>query len=506
MDFVKQLEAGLSHLDPRLARRLEGVLRRIPFVRKQMQQETEALLDQLEPSLKPYRDELPATRRLPESGRPRAEVLTELEKLSSRETPRWKEGFASGAVYHGDDAHVELLNRVYALYSQSNPLHPDLWPSTNKLEAEVVAMTGDMLHADVANRLGSDRVCGTVTSGGTESIFLAMKTYRDWACRERGIAQPEIVAPVTAHAAFDKAAEYLGVKLVKVPVDVNFRADVRATGRALSRNTAVVVGSAPSFPHGTLDPILELSELARRHGAGFHTDACLGGFLLPWAQKLGRRVPDFDFTLPGVTSMSCDTHKYGFAAKGTSVVLYRSEALRHHQFYAATDWPGGLYFSPTLAGSRPGALIAAAWAALVTTGQAGYLDATRRILEAADRIQAGIRAIPELRVLGDPLFVIAFASDAVDVYRILDFMSHRRWSLNGLHKPPALHLCVTLRHTEPGVVDRFLSDLQASVAHVRGHPPAQDGMAPAYGMAANFPLRGVVADLLKGYLDRLYRP
>jgi glutamate/tyrosine decarboxylase-like PLP-dependent enzyme len=228
--------------------------------------------------------------------------------------------------------------------------------------------------------------------------------------------------------------------------------------------------------------------------------------LLPWARRLGYPVPPFDFRLPGVTSISCDTHKFGFAAKGTSVVLYRTAALRHHQFYTATEWPGGLYFSPTFAGSRPGALIAACWAALVSTGERGYLDAAERILRTAERIKSGIRSIPGLRVLGDPLFVIAFTSDVVDVYRVLDAMSERRWNLNGLHRPAALHLCVTLRHAQPGVADRFLEDLRASVDHVRHHPPKPGGMAPAYGMAASLPLRGVVSDLLKRYLDRLYRP
>jgi len=420
--------------------------------------------------------------------------------MRRQEESRWKEGFVSGAVYHGDPEHIAFLDQVYALASQSNPLHSDLWPSATKFEAEVVSMTARMLGADAA-----PGVCGSVSSGGTESILLAMKAYRDQARLERGIQAPEMVVPTSAHAAFDKAAQYFGLKQVKVPVGPDLRADVAATRRALTRNTAVVVGSAPSFPHGAVDPIPELSELARAHGAGFHTDACLGGFLLPFARKLGYPVPAFDFTLPGVTSLSCDTHKYGYAAKGTSVVLYRTEALRHHQFYTATEWPGGLYFSPTFAGSRPGALIAACWAALVSVGERGYLEAAKRVLETARRIKDGLRQIPELQLMGDPLFVIAFRSEALDVYRLLDAMAGRRWNLNGLHKPPALHLCVTLRHAQPGVAERFLDDLRACVDEVRSHPPSKGGMAPAYGMAASLPLRGVVSDLLKRYMDRLYR-
>jgi glutamate/tyrosine decarboxylase-like PLP-dependent enzyme len=428
-------------------------------------------------------------------------VLDTLKRLASRETDRWQAGYASGAVYHGDPEHIAFLNRVYGLYSQANPLHADLWPSITKFEAEIVAMTAAMLGGENT----PDAVCGTLSSGGTESILLAMKTYRDRARAEQGIRRPEMVVPVTAHAAFDKAADYFDIKMVKIPVDQNFRADVRAAARAITRRTVVLVGSAPTFPHGMVDPIAELSDLARRRGIGFHTDACLGGFVLPWAAELGYDVPAFDFRLPGVTSMSADTHKYGYAAKGTSVVLYRTPALRRHQYFTVADWPGGLYFSPSFAGSRPGALSAACWAAMVAIGQNGYRQATRRILETAAAIKTGIRGIPELRILGDPLWVIAFASPTLDIYRIMDVMGQQGWSLNGLHRPSCVHLCVTLRHTRPGVAARFVADLQSAVEEVKNAPAAEGGLAPVYGMAANLPLRGVVGDILKAYIDTLYR-
>ena len=267
----------------------------------------------------------------------------------------------------------------------------------------------------------------------------------------------------------------------------------------------MIAGSAPSFPHGMLDPIKALSEIARQHQIGFHTDACLGGFILPFAKKLGYPIPPFDFRLPGVTSLSVDTHKYGYAAKGTSVVLYRGTELRHYQYYTTADWPGGLYFSPTFAGSRPGALSAACWAALLAIGEQGYLDAAQKILETAAYIRQAIEAIPELRVLGDPLWSMAFSSDVLDIYRVMDSMSDRKWSLNGLHKPSCLHLCVTLRHAEPGVAGRFINDLKASVEEVRLHPGEQTGSAPVYGMAASLPLRGVISDFLKKYIDVLYK-
>ncbi len=501
MPSMDQVTDLLTRLNPRLVARLEKHLRKIPAVRAKIEQDTGDLMQTLEKELKPYRDELPRLQHLPAEGQQPENVLESMTALQNRETDSWRDGFVSGAVYHGDTTHIDFLNQVYALHSQTNPLHADVWPSISKYEAEIVAMTAAMLGGEASG----DDICGTLSSGGTESIMLAMKTYRDQARAERGIRRPEMVVPVTAHAAFDKAAQYFGIKLVRIPVDQNCRADVRAAAKAITRRTIVLVGSAPSFPHGMVDPIAEMSELALRRGIGFHTDACLGGFVLPWAEDLGYPVPAFDFRLPGVTSISADTHKYGYAAKGTSVILYRGPELRRYQYFTVTDWPGGLYFSPSFAGSRPGALSAACWAAMVTTGQAGYREATRHILETADTIKAGIRAIPELFILGDPLWVIAFGSRQMDIYRIMDAMTRRGWSLNGLHRPSCVHLCVTLRHTQPGVRERFVEDLQAAVEEVRRAPEAEGGMAPVYGMAATLPLRGVVSNILKAYMDVLYK-
>jgi sphinganine-1-phosphate aldolase len=501
---IAGITARLERLNPKVAATAERLAVTIPAVRARLDQEYERLLAGLEGSVKPYRGEAASFPRLPQRGVARDEVLRTVRDLAARERPRWRDGLASGAVYHGGDDHVEFLSRVYAAASQVNPLHADLWPSGAKFEAEIVAMTAAMLGGDDPGR----QIVGAVTSGGTESILLAMKAYRDRArARVRGrVTRPEVVAPATAHVAFDKAAQYFGIKLVRVPVGADCRADVAAMARAVTRRTVALVGSAPTFPHGVIDPIQELAAVAAERGIGFHTDACLGGFVLPWARRLGYDVPPFDFSVPGVTSMSADTHKFGYAAKGTSVVLYRGAELRSHQYFTATEWPGGLYFSPTLAGSRPGGLSAACWAAMVATGEDGYLEATGRVLETGAAIRDGIAAIPRLRVLGDPLWVVAFASDTVDVYRVLEHMTRRGWSLNGLHRPAAVHLCVTLRHTRPGVAERFLADLRTSVAEALTQPTDDQGLAPVYGLAATLPFRGMVRDLLKRYIDLLYRP
>jgi glutamate/tyrosine decarboxylase-like PLP-dependent enzyme len=480
---------------------MEKGVRVVPGVERQLEKQYESLLGEMETGLKPYRKEFPSLQRLPDVGRDREAILHDLETMRSREESRWKDGQVSGAVYHGDPDFIAFLCRAYAINSQVNPLHADVWPSASKFEADIIAMTAHMLGAAST----PDEICGTVTSGGSESILMAMKAYRDRARQEKGISQPEIVAATTAHPAFDKAAHYFQIAIRRVPVGPDFRADVSEIARAINDRTIVVVGSAPTFAHGAIDPIKEMSELARQRGIGFHTDGCLGGFLLPWAEKLGYPVPGFDFRLPGVTSMSADTHKYGFAPKGTSVVLYRGAELRRYQYFVVTDWPGGIYFSPTAAGSRPGGLLAACWAAMVATGEKGYLDGAKSILETARAIRTGIEAIPGLRVLGDPLWVIAFDSPEFDVYRVLDFMSKRGWNLNGLHRPPAVHVAVTLRHTQAGVAERFLTDLRDGVEHVKAHPGEKGGLAPIYGMAGTLPFRGVIADMLKRTMDLLYK-
>ncbi len=501
MDIAGMMTRYLSWLPQRAASKIFRSITRLGFVQKAIDKEMNRMMADLENTVKPYGDKFQAFSRLPAAGVSRESILAIMNRINDQETAKWKNGFVSGAVYHGDAAHIDFLNRVYSINSQSNPLHSDIWPSAAKYESEIVSMTAGMLGADRT----ADEICGVVSSGGTESILLAMKTYRDRAREEKRITHPEMIAPVTAHAAFDKAAQYFNIKMVHIPVGQDLRADVAAAQQAITKNTVVMIGSAPSFPHGVVDPIAELSEIARKKGIGFHTDACLGAFVLPWAERLGYDVPAFDFRLPGVTSISADTHKYGYAAKGTSVILYRGQALRHYQYFTATDWPGGLYFSPSFAGSRPGALSAACWAAMVSLGETGYLEAARRILSTAAQIKEGIKRISDLHLLGDSLWVIAFSARDLNIYQVMEKMGQKGWSLNGLHRPACIHLCVTLRHAQPGVAERFLADLQGAVEQVKAHPREKGQTAPVYGMAAAIPFRGLVGDMLRRYIDLLYR-
>ena len=494
IEKVKFIPSGLVQF-------LEKWVRKLPVVRKEIDNQTESMIDSLKSSIKPYSGKFNTYFSLPPEGQSHEEILNEIEEITTLEESQWKNGYVSGAVYHGDNEHIDFLNRVYALQSQSNPLHSDLFPSSSKFESEVVSMTAHILGADKTE----ENICGVVSSGGTESILLAMKTYRDRARELHSIYKPNIVLPVTAHAAFDKAGEYFKIKIKRVPVDENLQANIKAVKKATNGNTICIVGSAPNFPHGIVDPIKELSEIAQERGNGFHVDACLGGFVLPFAEKLGYPVKPFDFRLPGVTSISADTHKFGYASKGTSVILYRTPELRHYQYYTIADWPGGLYFSPTFAGSRPGALSAACWAAMLSMGEAGYMESVQKILETAEIIKNGIGEIDELKVMGNPLWVIAFESKQLDIYKVMDQMTERGWNLNGLHKPACVHICITLRHTTKGVSDRFLSDLKEAVTYVKANPAVSGRMAPVYGMAASLPFRGIVHDLLKKYMDMYYK-
>jgi sphinganine-1-phosphate aldolase len=463
--------------------------------------------DQPVDPFKPYIGRFEEYHRLPAQGRDRNDIIKELSIMAEEENAKWKTGQVSGTFYHAGDQHRAFLNKVFSLFSHENTIQFDLCPGLFKMESEIISMTAKMLNADaVKENNPEDQVCGTVTSGGTESILMAMKAYRDWARKEKGIDAPEVVMPHTAHPAFDKADQYFGIKMVHIPVSApDFRVDPTAVEAAINDNTAAIVGSAGNYPYGLIDPLDRLSDIALKHNVGFHVDGCLGGFILPWIEKLGYPVPPFDFRLPGVTSMSADTHKYGFALKGTSVVLYRNNKLRRHQYFNVPDWPGGLYASPTAAGSRSGGLTAATWASMIYLGEEGYLAAARAIMGVADKIKEGIQKMPELALIGKPTFVISFRSEELDVYHINDFMKARGWRFNVLQLPPALHFCVTMPQTfAAGVAERFLEDLRAGVEYAKTKAGTAAETTALYGLAGTLEGNQQVTELIYGVFDYLY--
>ncbi|MEE9608015.1 MAG: aminotransferase class V-fold PLP-dependent enzyme, partial [Myxococcota bacterium] len=332
------------------------------------------------------------------------------------------------------------------------------FPSLRQMEDDVVSMTCGLLHA-------GDAAGGAMTSGGTESILMAVKTARDRARAEKGIERAEMVVPASAHPAFAKAAVYLGLELKRVPLDADQRADLRAAAELVGENTALVVGSAPNYPFGTVDPIPELAALAAERGASFHTDACLGGFLLPFFERLGEPVPPFDFRVPGVTTISADVHKYGYCTKGASVIAHRDrDNLRKYQLFLYDEWPGGLYGSFAMAGARPAAPIAAAWAVMHFLGEEGYVRLASVLRDTTRKLRDGIAAIPKLRVWGEPVMsVMAFGSEELDIGAVGDVMDDRGWHLDRQTQPAALHLMVSPAHAR--VADAFLEDLRHAVAH-----------------------------------------
>jgi glutamate/tyrosine decarboxylase-like PLP-dependent enzyme len=325
MNIPPAAQAVLSKLPKGVTRRLEVVLDKLPFVGDLVRAEKKKVADSMRESVRKHRPTALQFAELPRQGLATSEILSTLKTLATAETPMWRDGRVSGGVYHGDEAHLAFLNEVYALYSQANPLHADVWPSVARFEADIVTFTAKLMGS--AGHDDDERaICGTLSSGGTESIMLAMKAARDFSRAHRGISRGNLVAPASAHPAFDKAAHTLDLEMRRVPVDPDGRANVAAMKAAVDSNTVAMIGSAISFPHGVIDPIEALSEFARSKRILFHTDACLGGFILAFAKDAGFPVPRFDFSLPGVTSMSADTHKFGYAAKGSSVVLYRGRA------------------------------------------------------------------------------------------------------------------------------------------------------------------------------------
>ncbi len=399
------------------------------------------------------------TLQIPAAGMDRHSLLEKLQASRAQDT-QWQSGRAFCLVYHPGDEYAQTVKEAYNLFFSENALNPTAFPSLARFESEVVRMTASLFN-------GNKEVQGTMTSGGTESILLAVKTAREWArANKPHVAEPEVILPASAHPAFMKACHYFGVKPILAPVRDDFRVDIDFIRDNINRNTVLLVGSAPSYPHGVVDPIRDLSALALQHDILLHVDSCIGGFMLPFARRLGYAIPEFDFNLPGVTSISADVHKYGYAAKGASVILYKNAELRKHQFYVYTDWSGGIYGSSTMLGTRPGGAIAAAWAAMNTIGMEGYMRLAKRTMDATDRLRAGIEATEGIHILGNPdMSILAFGSEELDIYALGDELNLLGWHFDRQQGPPSLHLTVSQVHYD--IVDDFLADLAVAVEKVR---------------------------------------
>jgi sphinganine-1-phosphate aldolase len=435
---------------------------------------------------------------LPDKGAGREQILSRLKSMKSGDVD-WRSGRMFSLIYNAGEEIRDVAREAFDLYFMENGLSPFAFPSLKQLETEVVAMAVDLLGGDA-------ETVGSFTCGGTESIFMAVKTARDWARANRPEAsEPEMIKPVTAHPAWEKSANYLGLKVVNIPPGADFRANVRAMADAVSKNTILMIGSAMTYPHGVVDPIAELGELAAQHNIWLHVDSCLGGFILPFVEKLGYEVPKFDFRVPGVTSMSADLHKYGFAAKGASCVLYRNSDFRQYQYFAHADFPGGVYGTSTLTGARPGGPIAAAWAVMNYLGEEGYLKLAKKAMETTKKLMDGVNATPGLKVLVKPhATVFAIVSDTINVYALSDALKERGWLVEKQQMPPSLHLTVSPIHAE--LADEFLADLKTCTKEVEDIDPSNlSEEAVMYGMMAAMPDRSTARDFAVQYLNQLYR-
>ena len=436
---------------------------------------------------------------LPATGRDADAIMADLDAFG-RDDPEYRDGRIWSLVYHLDDDHDDFLARAWRRYSSANGLNPAAFQSLKRMESDIVSMLAGLLH-------GGPDTCGVVTAGGTESCLMAVKTYRDMARARRRVRRANMVIPATAHVAWFKAAEYFGVTPRLLPMNADLATDIRRLKRRIDGNTVMVLGSAPEYPHGTIDPISEMGAIAQERGVPLHVDACVGGLILPFMAMNGVDLPDWDFTVPGVTSISADLHKYGYAAKGASTILYRDLDLLKHQMFVYQDWPGGVFASPALLGTRPGGAYAAAWAVMHKMGIDGYRDLAARTTRAVAVLKSGIGAIDGLRILGHPQGpLLAYGSSDPDlsIYAVADRMEARGWSVNRVQNPDGIHAMVTAGHDK--VTDAYLADLAQAAAEVRADPSlARAGHAAAYGMMAHVPLRGMVKARVLDTFAAMYR-
>ena len=398
------------------------------------------------------------------------EVLAEVSAIGQSDL-RWKEGRAFSLAYYAGPEVQAVADQAYAMYGSTNGLNADAFPSLKKFQADVVATVNRWVHGDETS-------AGFMTSGGTESILLAVKAARERGRREFGITQPNVVLPTSAHAAFEKACYYFGLESRRVPVRADWRADVEATRQAIDANTVLIVGSAPQYPQGVVDPIVDLAAIARERNINCHVDACMGGVTLTFLERLGENIPLWDFRVDGVTSISVDLHKYGYTSKGASVIMHRNRQLRSYQTFVTDNWLGGFYGSSVVLGTKSGGPMASAWAVMNYLGDEGYLRltesaraTTRQLADAIEKTDGLLlRAYPDSTLL-------SFGAQNFDVFAVADELAKTGWYVDRQAPPDSLHCTVNAVHHQ--VIEEFIVDLSHAVTKVRD--AGSTGSVGAYG-------------------------
>lgn len=410
---------------------------------------------------------------LPNAGMPAEAILAHLDDLKGSDV-RWRDGRAFTLVYYAGDDVLAVAEEAYRRYATENALNTDAFPSLRTIQAEVVAIVGEWLEAD-------DQAAGFMTSGGTESILLAVKAARERGRAERGITEPNVVLPSSAHAAFEKGCNYFGLESRRIPVDADWRADVEAMEAAVDHNTVLLVASAPQYPQGVIDPVEDIAAVAATRNINCHVDACMGGVVLTYLARLGEAIPPWNFSVPGVTSISVDLHKFGYTAKGASVIMHRTKRLRSYQTYVTDNWLGGVYGSSGVLGTKGGGSMAAAWAVMHYLGDEGYARVTAAARQACVQLADSIAEIPELTIRARPqATLLAFgATDPaqLDIFAVADGLWRRGWYVDRQGPPPSLHCTVSKVHHDK--IEQFVADLLTAVGEVA--PSAQTGLQGAYG-------------------------
>lgn len=469
-------------------------------------------------------------KKFPQNGKDADQLLEELNSLKANDL-QWKKGRAFSYVYYAEDAITETLKKAYLEYFSENALNPSAFPSLLKMENEVVSMCLDLFDAQ-------EYASGNMTSGGTESILMSLKSAKEYAkLNKPHITKPEILLPISAHPAFDKGCDYFGLNPKKIEIGEDYRVDVDTMKEAISDNTIMMVASAPSYPQGVIDPIKEIGQLALENDVLFHVDACVGGFVLPFMET----TRTWNMSVEGVTSMSADIHKYGFASKGSSVILYNNPELRKAQYYVYTDWPGGMYGSPAILGTKPGGAIAVAWTILHLLGNEGYIEKVASSLHTVKAFQNRINSFEGLKVFGDPdMCIFSFGSNDFNIYELGDEMHLKGWLMDRQQNPSALHLSISPYHAN--IIDEFFTDFETCLKKAKKPTvhstmnkiqvsankglkkllpsktykkvqeyalskadPTNKRSAALYGMIGDLKGEGETEELIKNYLDKLFR-
>ena len=436
---------------------------------------------------------------LPKSGLADDTILQQMQDFKSGDAD-WKSGKTFSLVYYVNDEHYKIVKEAHNQFLAENALNPMAFKSLKEMERQTVRMTVNLFNGD-------ENCVGVLTSGGTESILMAVKAYRDWAKKNRPwILRPEIVAPETIHVAFHKACKYFGLRCKLVPLGKDYKVDIKKLKKAISPSTIMLASSAPSYPHGVIDDIPTMGKIAKKKGIPFHVDSCIGGYLLPWIKKLGYPITDFDFSVEGVTSISSDIHKYGFGAKGASCLVYKSMDYMKHQFFVHTEWSGGIYISPSMPGTRPGGPIAAAWASMMALGEDGYLKEAKKIMQTRDTFISGLEQIEGVEIIARPeSSIVAWRTTDpnVSVFAVADQLEAKGWSVDRQQRPESIHQTISPHHAP--VIEKYLDDIKDSVQHVQEHPElAASGNAAMYGMVAKIPFRSMVKKSVLNIMEKMY--